>query len=107
MRRLFSICLFALVVIVFVGCQAANEEGAKSANTVEGVEYEYRAVCTQKEAHGGNEQVLTRWVDSKEKAADYGREHGDFKYNGHVWRLERRVKPTQDQPQPPVEEVAK
>ena len=111
MRTSFSVlCVCVLLVGVLLSCtapdkQAAStvtEESTKSAlqvsaapakTTPEGTQYQYRAVCLEKAAHGGNEQVLSTWLDSKDEAMKLGQYHGDFKKNGHRWRIEERVKP--------------
>ena len=56
---------------------------------------QYRAVCLEKASHGGNEYVLSRWLDVRDKAFALGQYHGDFKEKGHRWRLEERVRPQQ------------
>ena len=109
MHKSFSVtCLFVLMIGAFIGCKATDKEEAtksslqtNAANVEpkpEGKPIQYRAVCTEKEAHGGNEQMLTKWLDSRNKAEDYGREHGDFKYKGHRWIIEERVKPERVKP---------
>lgn len=111
MRKLFSVtCLFVLIVGVFMGCKdtdkkdAATVTGEKTKSSLqtsathvepkqEGKQYQYRAVCISKEEHGGNEQVLSTWLDSREEAKSIGLYHGEFKYKGHNWRIEERVAP--------------
>jgi len=44
---------------------------------------------------GKNEYVLSKWFDSRDKANELGQYHGDFKYKGHRWRIDERVKPEQ------------
>jgi hypothetical protein len=91
--------LFALLIGVFMGCRSTDKnEAAKSTpptaanvETKAGVQHQYRAVCIEKEAHGGNEAVLSRWLDSKDKAVALGETHAED--NVHRWRLEERVKP--------------
>lgn len=56
-------------------------------------ERQYRAVCLDARSHGGNEQVLTRWLDTRAKAKEIGDYHADFKYKGHSVRIEERVRP--------------
>jgi len=103
MRKSFSVtCLFVLMVSVFIGCKATDktEETTKSSQTntanvepkPEGQQIQYMAVCTDKEVHGGNDYVLTKWLDSKDKAVVYGREH-ERKNKGHVVKYNERVKP--------------
>lgn len=79
------------------GCPDTDKPEEAAGSSVEaeaeGGPYQYRAVCTEKEAHGGNEQILTRWLDSRDKAEAYGKEHGDFKYKGHRRKIEKRAKP--------------
>ncbi len=109
MRKSSSVvCSFALMIGVLIGCNATDkpEEAAKpslqtNAATVEpkpGEQYQYRAVCIEKEQHGGNEQVLSKWFDRREKADELGKYHGDFKYKGHRWRIDERIKPERTKP---------
>ena len=111
MRKSFSVtCLFVLMVSVCISCQApdkkdastATEEKTKSSLQTsaapiepksEGKQYQYRAVCGEKEAHGGNEYVLSKWLDSREEASSYGQYHGNHKAKGHRWRIEERIAP--------------
>ncbi len=111
MRKLFSVtCLFILIAGIYIGCQAPEKKDAStvtgekpkaslqtSADNVgqkpEGKQHKYRAVCIEKEEHGGNEYVLSKWLDSREQANNFGQYHGDFKYKGHRWRIEERVAP--------------
>ena len=103
-------CLFVLIVGVFMSCQDTDKKDAStvteektksslqtSATHVEpkseGKQYQYRAVCIEKEEHGGNEYVLSKWLDNKDQANNFGQYHGDFKYKGHRWRIEERVTP--------------
>ncbi|GEM_PF-5376414 len=108
MRKLFFVaCLFALMSGVLVGCQstgkneAANSSPQTNGASIEskaGEQRQYRALCIEKAEHGGNEYVLSKWMDSREKANELGQYHGDFKYKGHRWRIDERVKPKQAQP---------
>ncbi len=101
MRKSFPVtCWFALMIGVFIGCQSTNKnEATKSspqttaanAEAKPGEQHQYRAVCIEKEAHGGNEAILSRWLDSKDKAEALGESHAED--NGHRWRIEERVKP--------------
>jgi len=112
MRKSFSVtCLFFLMLGVFIGCKATDkkdastvtEEATRSSQPVgtnaanvepkpEGRQIQYMAVCTDKQAHGGNDYVLTKWLDSRDKAAIYGREH-ERKKKGHVVKYNERDKP--------------
>lgn|SRR3990172_2655552 len=95
-------CLFVLMIGILVGCK--SDDQGKAANSSpqvtakkeepkpEGQQMQYRAVCTEKEAHGGNEYLLTRWLDSKDKVLPYSREH-ERKNKSHVVRIDERVKP--------------
>ena len=107
MRKSFPVtCWFVLMVGVFIGCTATDKKDAStvtkeatksslqtSAANPEGKQYQYRAVCIEKEAHGGNEQVLSTWLDSRNEANKLAQYHGDFKEKGHRWRIDERVKP--------------
>jgi hypothetical protein len=106
-KPFFVACLFVLMIGVFIGCQstgkneAANSSPQANGASVEskpGEQRQYRAVCQQKEAHGGNAQVLSKWLDEKEKAEELGKYHTDFKDKGHRVVIEERVKPEQTQP---------
>jgi hypothetical protein len=108
MRKSFAVtCLFALMIGVLVGCQstgkseATNSSPQTNGTKVElkpGEQLQYRAVCLEKEQHGGNQQVLSRWLDDKEKAEALGKYHTDFKDKGHRVIIEERVKPEQAKP---------
>ncbi len=102
MCKSFSItCLFVLLIAAFIGCNATDktEEAAysslqtKAANAEPKAEQkQYQAVCITKEEHDGNEYILTKWLDSKEKAHMYGGEHSR-KRKGHNVIYRERVKP--------------
>jgi len=96
---------FVLACLLFIlpGCNRSDETpkaahssaASDSANATlpgEALPYQYMAVCTTKEAHEGNEYVLTKWLDSKYKAEVYGREHSR-KRKGHEVIYKERVKP--------------
>jgi hypothetical protein len=95
--------VLVLIISAFVGCnttdkaeatKSAVQTNAPNADAKPGEkQHQYRAVCTDKEAHGGNEYVLSRWLDSRDKANELGQYHGDFKYKGHRWRIDERAKP--------------
>lgn len=88
MRRSFSlVCLSLLMIGISVGCKAAATVDTSSAGK------QFRAVCSEKAMHGGNEQVLSKWLDEKDKAVALGEYHSNFKDKGHRWRLEERAKP--------------
>lgn len=108
MGKSFSFAFWIVLMIgVLVGCQSTGKNEAANSSTqangasVEpkpGEQRQYRAVCIEKAEHGGNEYVLSKWMDSREKANEFGQYHGDFKYKGHRWRIDERVKPEQPQP---------
>jgi len=95
-------CLLFMLFGVLPGCDRSDEtpEAARSAAASDSANappgeaspYQYMAVCTSKEAHEGNEYVLTKWLDSKYKAGVYGREHSR-KRKGHEVIYKERVKP--------------
>lgn len=105
MRKPFYLAfLLALMLGVLLGCSSSEKSeaaaqpsvsanGASAAPTAEGKQMQYRAVCIEKQAHAGNEYVLSKWLDDKEKANSFGQYHGDFKEKGHRWRVDERVKP--------------
>ena len=83
MRRSFTFaCLIALTIGISVGCRAAATVETSSEGK------QFRAVCSEKAMHGGNEQVLSKWLDEKDKAVALGEYHSNFKDKGHRWRLE-------------------
>jgi len=104
MRKSLAIfCSFVLLIGALLGCNATDktEEAANSsapsnaANAApleEKTPQQYMAVCITKEAHEGNEYVLTKWLDTKYKAEVYGREHAR-KRKGHEVVYKERVKP--------------
>ena len=71
---------------------ASTQDASNSSAQGDGI-HEYRAVCTEKALHDGNEVVLTKWLDSRREAADYADFHSYRKGKGHVVRIEERVKP--------------
>ncbi len=100
-KSFFVTCLFVLLIGAFIGCNATNntEEQAKSSLETKAANAEpkteqkqYQAVCMTKEAHDGNEYILTKWLDSKEKAQMYGGEHSR-KRKGHNVIYRERIKP--------------
>jgi hypothetical protein len=103
MRKPFFVAgLLVLLMGVFIGCQSSGKtpEAANASLQTNGANAEaksdgkqYRAVCIEKDQHGGNEYVLSKWMDDKNKADELGQYHGDFKYKGHRWRIDERVKP--------------
>jgi hypothetical protein len=105
-KTLSTVGFLILVLASCTGCGDRSRAGASDevsgvtdtasravAEAQAGTPLQYRAVCTEAAAHGGTEYVLTRWLDSRDKAKGYGEYHGDFKEKGHRWRLEQRVKP--------------
>jgi hypothetical protein len=110
MCKSFSIaCFFVLMIGVLIGCQSGDKteqasqsslqtNGANVEPKADAAQHQYRALCIEKEQHGGNEYVLSKWMDSRDKANELGQYHGDFKYKGHRWRIEERVKSEQAQP---------
>ena len=101
---LSAIWLLLFAIVRLMGCGPADKtaevDNSSSQSHVAAAradtskdQRQYRAVCLEKEAHGGNEYVLSRWLDDKDKAFALGQYHGDFKDKGHRWRLEERVKP--------------
>jgi hypothetical protein len=88
MRRPFLLVfLSAMTLGIAAGCKAAATVDTSSAGK------QFRAVCSEKTMHGGNEQVLSKWLDEKDKAVALGEYHSNFKDKGHRWRLEERAKP--------------
>jgi len=101
MRKSLSVtCLPVLLIGIFIGCNAKDKPEAANGVSVESKSdgKQYRAVCVEKEQHGGSEYVLSKWMDSRDKADELGKYHGDFKYKGHAWRIDERVKPERAKP---------
>jgi hypothetical protein len=71
---------------------AATEDGSNSSAQGDGI-HQYRAVCTEKALHDGNEYVLSKWLETRDQAKGIGDYHGWFKYKGHQIRIEERVNP--------------
>ncbi len=102
MRKPFLVAgLLVLLIGAFIGCQSAGKtpEAANASLQTNGANAEaksdgkqYRAVCTDKQTHGGNDYVLTKWLDSKHTAEIYGKEH-ERKNKGHVVKYNERIKP--------------
>jgi hypothetical protein len=99
-------CAAILIAAVFVGGCGGTDKAAAAATPPgaaklppqgDGV-HQYRAVCTEKALHDGNEYVLTRWLDTKDEAQAIGDYHGWFKYRGHQVRIEERTKPNKTAP---------
>jgi hypothetical protein len=97
-------CAAALILAVSSsGCDGSNKaasaatDAGKSSARGDGV-HQYRAVCTEKALHDGNEYILTSWLDTKEEARTIGDYHGWFKYRGHQVRLDERTKPNKTTP---------
>ncbi len=96
-------CAAVLILGLFIsGCSAsgksASTDGASDSSAQDDGIHEYRAVCTQKELHGGSEYVLSRWLETRQLAKQIGDYHGEFKYKGHIVRIEERVKPNRVKP---------
>lgn len=95
---------FLLSSSVFIGCSGQEKNDSSPRLSVaadsssikpvqSGEQRQYRSVCIENDEHGGTAYVLSRWLDSREKANELGQYHGDFKYKGHRWRIDERVKP--------------
>lgn len=98
--RLPFVLLVLLILLIgaFSGCQSPGKTETANPSSQSGAaqaaaQYQYRAICLDKESHGGNVQVLSKWLDEREKAEALGKYHGDFKNKGHLWKIEERVKP--------------
>jgi hypothetical protein len=102
MRKSFPLAyLLALMLgILIIDCSSSSKDDAANSSSqanTGNVEpksdgQQYQAVCTDTQAHGGNDYVLTKWVDSKYKAEIYGKEH-ERKNKGHVVKYNERAKP--------------
>jgi hypothetical protein len=92
MRTSWLAAYLLIAGIVATGCSATGKapDPADSA-TGDGI-HEYRAVCTQKNLHAGNEIVLSKWHEDRGIAKDYGDYHSNHKGKGHIVRIEQRVK---------------
>ena len=102
MIKLFSMNgLLILLVGTVLSCQTSDSaEGSAGASDLKKATaadataetMQYQAVCISKSEHEGNEYILTKWLDSKDKALVYGREHARKK-KGHDVIYRERVKP--------------
>jgi hypothetical protein len=103
MRKPFAFACFSVLLVgVLISCKATDKtpEAATSSalsNAAKAVQeekpqYQYMAVCMTKEEHGDNEYILTRWLDSKDRAEIYGGEHV-MKRKGHEVIYKERAKP--------------
>jgi hypothetical protein len=95
MRTSLPVACAAVLILGVVtgGCRGTDKTAAAAATEVSDGIHEYRAVCTQKEMHGGNEYVLSKWFETRGPARSIGDYHGNFKSKGHQIRIEERVKP--------------
>jgi hypothetical protein len=93
MRTSWLTACVLILGVVASGCTATGsttEDPSMSAKG-DGI-HEYRAVCTQKERHDGNEIVLSKWLDSRKMAKDLADYHSELKGKGHIVRIDERVK---------------
>jgi len=81
MRVTLQILCVAVIAHLTIGCGSSGKE--------EPSDTQFMAVCITKQEHEGNEYVLTRWLNSKEKALVYGREHSRKKKGHEVIYRER------------------
>jgi hypothetical protein len=90
----YAFCLVASIGLTACGGQggASSVQANAGAAMAQSDGKQYRAVCLEEKAHGSI-YVLSRWLDSKDKAFELGNYHGDFKEKGHRWKLEEREKP--------------
>lgn len=101
MRTSWPVVCAALLILGFLGngCSASGTSASPAATpdvsalSAEGDGlHQYRAVCTEKALHDGNEYVLSTWLDTRADAKAIGDYHSDFKYKGHQIRIEERLK---------------
>ena len=89
-------CAAVLILGIFSsGCSSSEKTAAaagKSPDQGDGI-HEYRAVCTEKALHNGDEHVLTKWLEIRDQAKAIGNYHSEFKNKGHQIRIEERIKP--------------
>jgi hypothetical protein len=88
-------CAGVLLLMALTACSGANGTSGSSAVAAVAAQEtgkQYRAVCTEVAAHGGN-YVLSRWLDARDKAVALGEYHSNFKDKGHRVIYEERVKP--------------
>ena len=112
MRKVFVTAAAWSVILGTLGCGMGNAGAPEAGATAPSLEAhasaqpgaagqqlsQYRAVCIETSAHNGKEYVLTRWLDNREKAQEYGDYHGNFKAAGHHWKIEQRAKPERATP---------
>jgi len=82
-------------VVVDIAADSAIVRGAAAdASTApDGRDYQFRAVCMEAALHDGRPAVMSKWMDDPAAARELGNYHGEFKWKGHHWVLERRIKP--------------
>ena len=97
MRMSFFVSCLLILAGVFLGCQTAEKEAA-AASSNSGEVIQYRGVCMATDVHGGNEYVLTKWLDDKNKVLVYTKEH-ERKNKSHIVEIQERVKPAKDESQ--------
>ena len=85
-----------VLLMALTACSGANGTSASTAVAAQETGKQYRAVCTEVAAHGGN-YVLSKWLDVKDKALALGEYHSNFKEKGHRVIYEERVKPETNQ----------
>ncbi len=104
MCKFFALaCLLFMAFVALLSCKNSEEkhnathasavlDSANAATPEETSSLQYMAVCTTKEEHGGNEYILTKWLDDKHKAEVFGREHL-MKKKAHYVIYRTRVRP--------------
>ena len=88
-------CAGVLLLMALTAC--SRSDGTTTVSAQESGK-QYRAVCTEKAAHGGTEYVLSRWLDTRDKALALGEYHSNFKDKGHRVRYEERIRSQQTTP---------
>ena len=81
--------------ILDIEADSAMVSGAAADATTspDGRPYQFRAVCMEAAMHDGRVAVLSKWMEDPVAARELGTYHGEFKWKGHHYVIERRVKP--------------
>jgi hypothetical protein len=90
--------------IVDVDADSAIVTGAAAAarSAPDGRPYQYRAVCLEVGVHTVPVWVMSKWVEDVAVVQELGDYHGNFKWKGHHWVIQRRAKPlAHAEPDPP------
>jgi len=97
MHKFFALaCLLFMSFGAVLSCKNSEDKhdapSVSAASDSANAAMQYMAVCTTKAEHGGNEYILTKWLDDKPKAEVFGREHL-MKKKAHYVIYKTRMRP--------------